>query len=95
MLYFVPYTGHKNCLDKLHSRLHTGASYVSSTLISLINRKTNKNPIRTEPMQTETLVSSSMKKIPVYSVELKDINNEVKFGIEISKLEKSALFELP
>ena len=36
-----------------------------------------------------------MSKIPVYSVEIKDINNEFSFKIEISKLEKSVLLELP
>ena len=33
-----------------------------------------------------------MRNIPVYSVEIKDINNE--FSFKISKLEKSVLLEL-
>ena len=36
-----------------------------------------------------------MKNIPVYSVEIKDINNEFSFKTEINKLEKSVLLELP
>ena len=36
-----------------------------------------------------------MKKIPVYSVEIKDLNNEFSFKTEVSKLEKSVLLELP
>ena len=36
-----------------------------------------------------------MRKIQVYSVERKDINNEFSFKTEISKLEKSVLLELP
>ena len=36
-----------------------------------------------------------MRKIQVYSVQRKDINNEFSFKTEISKLEKSVLLELP
>ena len=36
-----------------------------------------------------------MKNIPVYSVEIKDINNEFSFKTDKSKLEKSVLLELP
>ena len=36
-----------------------------------------------------------MKKIPVYSVEMNDINSKFSFKTEISKLEKSVLLELP
>ena len=36
-----------------------------------------------------------MKKIPVYSVEMEDINSKFSFKTEISKLEKSVLLELP
>ena len=67
-------------------------SYVSSTIISPINQKINKRTIRTESKRTERLVSSSMRNIPVYSVEIKDINNE--FSFKISTLEKSVLLEL-
>ena len=56
----------------------SGASYVSSTIISLINQKTNKKPIKTERKQIETIVNSSMKNIPVYFVKKKDINNKIK-----------------
>ena len=56
-----------------------GASYVSSTIISLINQKVNKKSITTESTGIETLVSSFMINIPVYSVEIKDINNEFSF----------------
>ena len=36
-----------------------------------------------------------MKNISVYSVEIKDINNEFSFKAEVNKLEKSVLLELP
>ena len=72
-----------------------GASYVSSTIISLINQKRNKKLIRTKSNQNERLVTSSMKNIKVYWLEIKDINNEFSFKTEISKLEKRALLELP
>ena len=72
-----------------------GASYVSSIIISLIKHKANKKPIRTKSKRIETLVSSSMRKILEYLVEIKDVNNEFSFKTEISKLEKSALLELP
>ena len=52
---------------KLHRRTsvdtRAGASYVSLTIISLINQKANKKPIRTESKPVKTLVSSSMKNI--------------------------------
>ena len=48
------------------------------------SQKTNEKPIRTESKRTEALVSLSMKKIPVYSVEIQDINNEFSFKTEIS-----------
>ena len=73
----------------------SGANYVSSTIINLINRKINKKPIKSVPKQIVTLISSSMKNIPVYSVEIKDINNEFSFKTEINKLEKSVLLEMP
>ena len=63
--------------------------YRNWTGISLISQKTNKKPIRTEPKWIETLVSSSMRKIPAYSVEIKYINNKLSFKTEISKYEKS------
>ena len=40
-------------------------------------------------------MSSSMKYILVYSVEIKYTNNEFSFKTEINKLEKSILLELP
>ena len=50
----------------------TEAFCVSSIIISLINqKKQTEKPIRTEPQRIETLVSSSMKNIPVYPVEIK------------------------
>ena len=51
------------------SRYGAVAFYVSSTIISLINQKLNKKPVKKESKQIETLVSSSLKEIPVYSVE--------------------------
>ena len=40
-------------------------------------------------------MSSVSKSIPVYSVEIGDSDHEFKFQIEIKKLEKSVLLELP
>ena len=68
-----------------------GASYASSTLIDRINKK----PIRKQYKRIETIVSSSTKSIPVYSVEIRDSEHEFKFQAEINKLEKSVLLELP
>ena len=70
-----------------------GVSFVSSTIISLINQKANKKPIRTESKRIKTLVETSIRKVRVYSVERKDINNDFSFKTEISKL-KSVLSEL-
>ena len=36
-----------------------------------------------------------MRKVPVYSLEIKYINNEFSFKTEINKLEKGVLLELP
>ena len=36
-----------------------------------------------------------MRKVPVYSLEIKYINNEFSFKTEINKLEKSVPLELP
>ena len=68
-----------------------GASYASSTLIDRINKK----HIRKKYKGTETIMSSSTKSIPVYSVEIRDGEHEFKFQTEINKLEKSVLLELP
>ena len=68
-----------------------GASYDSSTLIDQINIK----PIRKQYNRIETILTSSTKSIPVYSVEIRDSDYEFKFLIEIEKLEKSVLLELP
>ena len=73
----------------------SGANYVSSTIINLINRKINKKQIKSVPKKIVTLISSSMKNIPVYSVEIKDINNEFSFKTKINKLEEIILLEMP
>ena len=73
------------------------ASYIYS---SVINRK-NIKPIGTRSKRIETLLSSSLKNVPVYSVEIKDINivkdinNEFGFKTKINKLENSVLIQLP
>ena len=40
-------------------------------------------------------MSSATKSFPVCSVEIRDSDHELKFQIEINKLEKSVLLELP
>ena len=49
-----------------------GASYASSALIDQINKK----PIRKQYKWIETIMGSSTKSIPVYSVEIRDSNHE-------------------
>ena len=68
-----------------------GASCASSTLIDQIN----KRPIRKEYKRIETIMGSSIKPIPVYSVEIRDSDHELKFQTEINKLGRSVLLELP
>ena len=68
-----------------------GSSYASSKLIN----KVNKKPIRKETKRIETLMDSVVKKSEIYHFEIGDINQEFKIGIEINKLEKEVLLELP
>ena len=68
-----------------------GSSYASSKLINKINKK----PIRRETKRIETLMHSVVKKSEIYHFEIGDINQEFKIGIEINKLEKEVLLELP
>ena len=67
-----------------------GSSYASSKLINKIKKK----PIRTENKRIETL-HSVVKKTKISQFEIGDINQEFKIGIEINKLEKEVLLELP
>ena len=68
-----------------------GSSCTSSKLINKINKK----PIRRETKRIETLMHSVVKKTEIYHFEIGDINQEFKIGIEINKLEKEVLLELP
>ena len=78
---------------KCRALIDTGAraSYASSTLIDRINKK----PIRKQYKRIETIMSSTTKSIPAYSVEIRDSDHEFKFQTEINKLEKSVLLKLP
>ena len=78
---------------KCRALIDTGAgnSYASSNLINKINKK----PIRRETKRIETLMHSVVKKSEIYHFEIGDINQEFKIGIEINKLEKEVLLELP
>ena len=67
-----------------------GSSYASYKLISKINK-----PICRETKRIETLMHSVVKKTEIYQFEIGDINQEFKIGIEINKLEKEVLLELP
>ena len=51
------------------------ASYASSTLIDRMNKKL----IRKQYKRIETIMGSSTKSIPVYSVEIRDSDHEFKF----------------
>ena len=68
-----------------------GVSYVSSKFISLINKK----PVQTETTTIQTLTNTSSKNIPVYSVQISDTKHQFSFQIELHKLEKRVLVELP
>ena len=68
-----------------------GSSYASSKLINKINKK----PIRRETKRIETQMHSVVKKAEIYQFKIGDINQEFKIGIEINKLEKEVLQELP
>ena len=68
-----------------------GSSCASSKLINKIKKK----PIRRETKRIETLMHSVVKKSEIYHFEIGDINQEFKIGIEINKLEKEVLLELP
>ena len=68
-----------------------GSSYASSKLINKINKK----PIRRETKRIETQMHSVVKKAEIYQFKIGDINQEFKIGIEINKLEKEVLLELP
>ena len=78
---------------KCHAVIGTGAgaSYVSSKFISLINKK----PAQTETKTIQTLLNTSRKKIPIYSVQISDTKHQFSFQTELHKLEKSVLVELP
>ena len=78
---------------KCRALIDTGAGspYASSKLLNKINKK----PIRREIKRIETLMHSVVKKTEIYQFEIQDINQEFKIGIEINKLEKEVLQELP
>ena len=78
---------------KSHALIDTGAgaSYVTSKFISLINKKS----LRIETKTIQTLINTSRKKIPIYSVQISDAKHQFSFQTELRKLEKSILVELP
>ena len=65
-----------------------GASYASSTLIDRINKK----PIRKQYKRIETIMGSSTKSIPVYSVEIRDSDREFKFQTENKQAREECAF---
>ena len=77
---------------KCHALIDTGggASYASSTLFDLIN----KRAIRKQYKRIKTILSSVTKSIPVYSVEIRDSDYRFKFQTKINKLWKSVFLEL-
>ena len=76
-----------------HALINTGggASYASSTLFHL----TNKRPIRKQYKRIETILSSVTKSIPVCSLEIRHSDHRFKFQTKINKLQKSVFLELP
>ena len=58
-----------------------GASYVSSNI-----DRVNKKPIRKQYKRIETIMGSSTKSIPVYSVEIRDSDHDFKLQTEIQNI---------
>ena len=78
---------------KCHALIDTGVgtSYASNTLIDHINKK----PIQTETKKIKTLMSTNTRKIKIYSVKIQDVDCKFSFEIELNRLEKKVLLELP
>ena len=55
----------------------------------------NKKTVRTETKTKQTLMNSSSKKIPIYSVQISNTKLQFSFQTDLHKLEKSVLVELP
>ena len=70
---------------KCRALINTGAgasynsSYNSSKFVSLVNNK----PVRTETKTIQTLMNSSSKKIPIYSVQISDTKHQISFQTEL------------
>ena len=60
-----------------------GSSYVSSKLISRLNKK----PIRKESKRIETLMHSVLQKTAIYDLQMRDTNHEFTLKIELNKVE--------
>ena len=67
-----------------------GSSYVSSKLISRLNKK----PIRKESKRIETLMYSVVQKTAIYELQIRNINHEFTLKIESNKVEKEVLLEI-
>ena len=68
-----------------------GSSYVSSKLISRLNKK----PIRKESKRIGTLMHSVVQKTAIYELKIKDANHEFTLKIESNKTEKEVLLDIP
>ena len=68
-----------------------GSSYVSSKLISRLNKK----PIRKESKRIETLMHSVLQKTAIYELQIRDTNHEFTLKIKSNKVEKEVLLEIP
>ena len=68
-----------------------GSSYVSSKLISRLNKK----PIRKESKRIETLMHSVVQKTAIYELQIRDTNHEFTLKTESNKVEKEVLLEIP
>ena len=62
---------------KSHALIDTGAgaSHVSSKFYSLLNKKS----LRIETKTTQTLMNTSRKKIPIYSVQISHAKHQFSF----------------
>ena len=68
-----------------------GSSYVSSKLISRLNKK----PIRKESKRIETLMHSVLQITAIYELQIRDTNHKFTLKIESNKVEKEVLLEIP
>ena len=69
----------------------SGSSYASEGLSDYLKI----NPTRNEIKTIETLTNLTTKKVKIYSVKIRDVNEKCTFNTELKKLEREVLLTLP